>query len=248
MTTDAGMMALAREAVAQYRSMSGKVIYSGEHAASILERWLDRIAASQPDRRPVERCDYCKEHGFQHPNLCEDCRAASQPDREAVALGDTVRVNSSFPYFHEWERAEMKVVGLHLAPDGDVWADVIEGEQRHRGNGVYDGETTDFNTRWLTKVSSDSLLSVQVDGEQKETHATKPSPSSTSATATETALRKQLQYCVDNIQGIMDGDDAPSSIILRRSREALALPSSPAVAETDADAPGDAGLVSGGPA
>lgn len=43
-----------------------------------------------------------------------------------------------------------------------------------------------------------SLLAVQVDGEQKETHATKPSPSSTSATATETALRAAKRLC-DNI-------------------------------------------------
>lgn len=43
-----------------------------------------------------------------------------------------------------------------------------------------------------------SLLSVQVDGEQKEAHATKPSPGSTSATATETALRAAKRLC-DNI-------------------------------------------------
>lgn len=44
------LMALAREAVAQYRGMGDKVIYSGEHAANILEHWLDRLAASRPDR------------------------------------------------------------------------------------------------------------------------------------------------------------------------------------------------------
>jgi hypothetical protein len=52
----------------------------------------------------------------------------------------------------------MKVVGLHLAPDGATWADVIEGEQRHRGNGRYDGETTDIDTTHLDVIERSALL------------------------------------------------------------------------------------------
>lgn len=77
-------------------------------------------------------------------------------DREVIALGDIVQVNERMPHYGEWARAELKVVGLHLAPDGTVWADVIEGDQRHRGNGIYDGETTDIDTCWLSKIHLDA--------------------------------------------------------------------------------------------
>lgn len=88
--------------------------------------------------------------------FCAAIRSIARPSssapvelREAVALGDIVYMNETSPYFDEWRGTEMKVVGLHLAPDGGLWADVIEGEQRHRGNGIYDGETTDIDVSHL---------------------------------------------------------------------------------------------------
>jgi len=62
------------------------------------------------------------------------------------------------PYFSDWRGITMKVVGLHLAPDGTTWADVIEGEQRHRGNGRYDGETTDIDTTHLDVIERVAAL------------------------------------------------------------------------------------------
>lgn len=82
------------------------------------------------------------------------CSTAAADRQEIVALGDLVTVNELSPYFADWRWAKLKVVGLHLAPDGGQWADVIEGDQRHRGNGIYDGETDGFNVLWLSKCAA----------------------------------------------------------------------------------------------
>lgn len=74
--------------------------------------------------------------------------------REIVALGDLVTVNELAPYFGDWRGVTLKVVGLRLTPDGEEWASVIEGDQRHRGNGQYDGETDGFNVQWLSKCAA----------------------------------------------------------------------------------------------
>lgn len=70
-----------------------------------------------------------------------------------IALGDTVEMNDLSPYISDWSGAVLKVVSLRLDPDGNQWASVIEGEQRHHGNGVYDSETTDIDARHLSRVS-----------------------------------------------------------------------------------------------
>jgi hypothetical protein len=76
-------------------------------------------------------------------------------DRTAViALGDIVRMNEHLPFFAAWHGAEMKVVSLRLDPDGKQWASVIEGNPKHRGNGVYDGETTDIDADHLSLVDA----------------------------------------------------------------------------------------------
>jgi hypothetical protein len=70
-----------------------------------------------------------------------------------IRLGDTVRMSKSCPHGGDWRNAKMKVVSLRIDPEGRQWASVIEGEQRHRGNGVYDGETTDIRVDYLDLVS-----------------------------------------------------------------------------------------------
>lgn len=72
----------------------------------------------------------------------------------SLKLGDTVRVNERSPFFSDWQNATLKVVSLRLDPQGKQWVSVIEGEPRHRANGVYDGETTDFDAEWLSPVTS----------------------------------------------------------------------------------------------
>jgi hypothetical protein len=83
--------------------------------------------------------------------------AAQQPP----GLGDIVFVAKGTPYFHDWRGVEMKLVSLRIAPEGKLWASVIDkgdpNNTRHRGFGVYDGETTDFEFDHLelaTPVSS----------------------------------------------------------------------------------------------
>lgn len=73
-----------------------------------------------------------------------------------LKLGDIVRMNDRSPYFYDWKDATMKVVSLRIDPEGKHWVSVIEGDQRHRGNGVYDGETTDIDADYLTPVSDTS--------------------------------------------------------------------------------------------
>lgn len=72
---------------------------------------------------------------------------------DKLRLGDIVCGNETFPHFHEWRDAELKVVSLRVDPTGDQWVSVIEGSPRHRGNGVYDSETTDIKADWLTPIS-----------------------------------------------------------------------------------------------
>lgn len=73
--------------------------------------------------------------------------------RPPIALGDMVYMNERSPYFHDWKGVSFKVVSLRSEPDGKLWASVIEGEQRHRGNGVYDAETTDVDAEYLSPLS-----------------------------------------------------------------------------------------------
>lgn len=143
--------------------------------------------------------------------LIDDRIAASQPNREAVAR-----------LLHELDRYPL--------PSWD------ETEERLR-------------TKFLNTADAIlSLLSVQVDGEQKITPLTKPSPSSTSATATETAGWHPIETAPK------DGPDYPIQIcgggfggtcVAYWTGEILDAthwaPMKPPVAETDADAPGDAG-------
>ncbi len=72
--------------------------------------------------------------------------------RQGISLGDIVVVNENYQFHSDWRDMQLKVVGLHIEPNGTLWADVIEGSQRHRGNGRYDGETTDFYAPHLSVV------------------------------------------------------------------------------------------------
>lgn len=109
--------------------------------------------------------------------------AASQPDREAV-----VRAIEALKPFAEFADAWRDIPGVvKTYPDVELW---------QKPGAV---ERSGLNVGHLRAAAEAILLlSVQVDGEQKEAHATKPSPSSTSATATETALRAAKRLC-DNI-------------------------------------------------
>lgn len=69
-----------------------------------------------------------------------------------IGLGDIVRMDETSPYFADWRGVEMKVIGLRCEPDGVLWASVIEGNPRHRGNGYYDSETTDIDVCHLSLV------------------------------------------------------------------------------------------------
>lgn len=94
-----------------------------------------------------------------------------------------------------------------------------------------------------------SLLSVQVDGEQKETHATKPSPSSTSATATETAVLDLLGPMLDawdslsNDEHVRISKIAPDFTLHLVAVRAAADSTNQPLPQTHAKT--DAGLVSG---
>lgn len=72
----------------------------------------------------------------------------------AIGLGSIVEMHPDSPYASDWRGAIMKVVSLRIDPEGHKWVSVIEGDQRHRGNGVYDGETTDIEADHLQIVST----------------------------------------------------------------------------------------------
>jgi NTP pyrophosphatase (non-canonical NTP hydrolase) len=92
---------------------------------------------------------------------------------QTVRLGDTVRINERSPYFHEYG-TEMKVVSLAIDPDGKLWASVIEGSPRHRGNGVYDSEITDIDADHLSPISRPQC---QAESAKKATSCSPSSPS-----------------------------------------------------------------------
>lgn len=82
-------------------------------------------------------------------------RRTLDPAQGAVKLGDIVQMNETSPYFADWRGVELKVIGLRCEPDGVLWASVIEGNPRHRGNGYYDGETTDIDVMHLSTPSTE---------------------------------------------------------------------------------------------
>jgi hypothetical protein len=57
-------------------------------------------------------------------------------------------------------------------------------------------------------------------------------------------MRTALGFCIQNIQGIMDGDDIPSTAVLRLARTALRTPSTPSESATRGTTTGNAQLVS----
>ncbi len=59
-----------------------------------------------------KRCDYCKEHGFRSPNLCEDCRPEDRP-LPFTASPDYSKA-SHVPGFG---RAGLRIEPLPTAPD-----------------------------------------------------------------------------------------------------------------------------------
>lgn len=80
-----------------------------------------------------------------------DCTVA-QEVRGGLRLGDLVRFNERAPYYGDWIGVDLKVVSLRLDPSGKQWVSGIEGDQKHRGNGVYDAETTDIDAEYLDLV------------------------------------------------------------------------------------------------
>lgn len=106
------------------------------------------------DHRPVFECPNCgkdiADTAVPHAIGCE-----RDAQRGSVGLGDIVCMNETSTYFHDWRGIEMKIVSLRLDPDGVQWASTIDApyDQRHRGNGVYDGETTDIDVRHLSRKS-----------------------------------------------------------------------------------------------
>jgi len=78
---------------------------------------------------------------------------ASAPQASAVRLGDLVEMNHFCPYRDDYRGTELKLISLRLGPDGEQWATVTEGDPRHRGYGVYDGETDGIRASWLSPVS-----------------------------------------------------------------------------------------------
>ncbi|MDB5552801.1 MAG: hypothetical protein JWL86_2785 [Rhizobium sp.] len=95
---------------------------------------------------------------FSNPEALTKWFEAILRHEHEVALGDAVRIKlgsivemrSDAPYADQWRGGTMKVVSLAMEPDGRLWASVIEGNPRHRGNGRYDGETTDIDIDHLT--------------------------------------------------------------------------------------------------
>lgn len=88
------------------------------------------------------------------------------PAQSSLKLGDIVRVNEGAPFFLDWQNATLKVVSLRIDPEGRQWVSVIEGEQRHRGNGVYDAETTDIDADHLSALSPHPASGTQADGRE----------------------------------------------------------------------------------
>jgi hypothetical protein len=78
---------------------------------------------------------------------------ASKRGAETLELGNIVEMRAGTPYAEEWRGVTMKIVGLRVDPDGHRWASVIEGDPRHRGNGVYDSETTNIDCDHLARAS-----------------------------------------------------------------------------------------------
>jgi len=78
-----------------------------------------------------------------------------EPSRTAAnfRLGDVVEMSEGWAHFHDLVGVQMKIVSLRLDPEGIQWASAIEREERHRGQGVYDGEITDLDTRRLKLVT-----------------------------------------------------------------------------------------------
>lgn len=84
--------------------------------------------------------------------MTNDAPNGSSGGTPELRLGDIVRVNDKCPFSGDWQNTTVKVVSLRIDPHGKQWVSVIEGEPSHRGYGVYDGETTDFDADYLSLV------------------------------------------------------------------------------------------------
>jgi hypothetical protein len=112
---------------------------TNEELARHLERARDRLTTDDIQR------------------IAAALRGPAQPTREP-GLGDIVSVMEGVPYFHDWRGVQMKIISLCVAPDGRRFASVIDNNDpsntRHRGFGIYDGETTGFPLDQLEKASA----------------------------------------------------------------------------------------------
>ncbi|WP_287206617.1 hypothetical protein [Mesorhizobium sp.] len=60
--------------------------FGGDTCATPAAPTTERTDAKHAPPRADTRCDYCKENGFQAPNLCEDCRSASPTEAARQVL------------------------------------------------------------------------------------------------------------------------------------------------------------------
>lgn len=79
-------------------------------------------------------------------------------------------------------------------------------------------------------VTSDDLSRTLDSLVKWQDKATKAADEAAQLAAENATLRKQLEYAIGNIEGCIAGDDAPSTVIARNGREALAATPHPRVA------------------
>ncbi|MEN6535674.1 MAG: Lar family restriction alleviation protein [Bryobacteraceae bacterium] len=86
-----------------------------------------------------------------------------RPVEREISIGDIVRMKEDARLGQDWLDVKMKVVSLRKDPKGNLWVSVIDApyDQRHRGNGIYDGETTDLDARDLALISGEQSAATE---------------------------------------------------------------------------------------
>lgn len=93
---------------------------------------------------------------------------------EGLQLGDVTEFRPDAPHAAEWRGVELTIVSLRADPDGNQWVSVVERQERHRGWGQYDGETTDIDASHLrlirrkaTPLNSSAAASVEKEAPRR---------------------------------------------------------------------------------
>ncbi|WP_191126165.1 hypothetical protein [Mesorhizobium sp. B2-1-2] len=128
---------------------TGTNLFDATQATAMVRHMLEGLAHT------AKRCDYCKEHGFQAPNLCEDCRSppatkgvtealrriaslryAEDADvydtlEEALSIADTALASlSPLPAPGEGEATEVSIKPMHLSDDRcDYFVSIQHGDR-----------------------------------------------------------------------------------------------------------------------